>query len=88
MKSKQKAIFRKSLKLFPVLKDAKIIESRIVYRGVRAYREHDDSRVADLVDHGFGTWSVLSGKILSSVSMGKAIAKIIKEDIQGTTHFS
>jgi predicted dehydrogenase len=87
-RSNKEKIFAESLKLFPILKDAKIVESRIVFRGVRAYREHDDSRVADLVDHGFGTWSVLSGKILSSVSMGKAIAKIIKDDLRGTTHSS
>jgi len=75
--SNQKAIFEESMKLFPILKDAVIVESRIVHRGVQAFREHDDMRVADIVNHGFGCWSILSGKILSSVSVGKRLASIV-----------
>lgn len=80
-RSREKEIFRESLKLFPILKDATVVESRVVHRGVRAYHEHDDSRVTDLIDHGFGTWSVLSGKILSSVTMGRRIADIIRQSV-------
>lgn len=54
--------------LFPVLKDAVIVESRVINRGVMANHEHDDRRTADIIDHGFGVYSVLSGKISSSVS--------------------
>ncbi len=77
--SNQEAIVRESMKYFPILKEAVIVESRIVHRAVQANREHDDSRVVDLIDHGFGCWSVLSGKILTSVSTGKKIASIIKK---------
>lgn len=76
-RSNQKAIFEESMKLFPILKDAEIVETRIVHRGVQAFREHDDKRVADIVSHGFGCWSVLSGKILSSVTVGKRLASIV-----------
>lgn len=76
--SNTKAIMEESKKLFPILEKATIVESRIVHRGVQAYREHDDARVADIISHGFGCWSVLSGKILSSVSIGKKIADTIK----------
>jgi hypothetical protein len=81
-KSNKDAIVKESLKFFPILKDVEVLESRIVHRGVQAYHEHDDSRVVDLIDHGFGCFSILSGKILSSVTTGKRISDIIKK----TTH--
>ncbi len=70
-------IFKESLKWFPVLKDAKIVGSRVVNRGVLANVEQSDARVAEIINHGFGCWSILSGKILSSVSVGKRLANII-----------
>ncbi len=78
--SNQESIIKESQKFLPILKDAVVTESRIVHRGVEAYREHDDSRVVDLVEHGFGCFSILSGKILSSVTTGKKIANIIKKN--------
>jgi predicted dehydrogenase len=77
-RSNRDAILRESIKIFPVLKDAEVVERRIVHRGVQANREHDDARVADILNHGFGCWSVLSGKILSSVSVGKKIALMVR----------
>lgn len=81
-KSNRDAIIRESTKLYPVLKDAVVTESRIVHRAVRAYKEHDDSRVVDLIEHGFGCWSILSGKILTSVTTGKKVAEIIKKTLK------
>lgn len=78
IRSNRDAIFAESLKLFPILKEATFVESRVVHRGVRAYREHDDARMADLIEHGFGCWSILSGKILSSVSLAKRLATIMR----------
>ena len=78
VETRRNAIFRESLPLFPILKEAKIVESRIVHRGVRAYREYDDTRAADIIENGFGCWSILSGKILSSVTTAKKIAKILR----------
>lgn len=80
-KSRQEHIYRESLKFFPILKKAAIVESRIVHRGVQAYHEHDDARVADLIEHGFGCWSILSGKILSSVTTAKRVRKAIESSI-------
>lgn len=81
-KTNKESIFKESLKFFPILKESIFIESRIVHRGVQAYHEHDDARVADLIEHGFGCWSILSGKILSSVTTAKRLAKIIKQSIE------
>lgn len=80
--SNKEAILRESSKFFPILKDAIVTESRIVHRGVLANHEHDDMRVVDLIDHGFGCWSILSGKILSSVTTGKRVAGIIKNSLR------
>lgn len=80
-RSKREAIFNESLKFFPILKSAEFVENRIVHRGVQAYHEHDDSRVADLINHGFGCWSILSGKILSSVTTAKRLKEMIKKSI-------
>lgn len=78
LKSNAEAIIQESMKYLPILKLAKVKESRITHRGVIAGHEHDDARVSEVISHGFGCWSVLSGKILSSVSLAKKIAKEIK----------
>jgi hypothetical protein len=77
--SNQEAILRESMKYFPILKYATIKESRVVHRAVRANREHDDNRVSDIIEHGFGCWSILSGKILVGVSVAQKIAETIKK---------
>lgn len=79
IESNWEAIYRESMRYFPVLKNATIKESRVVNRGVQAYREHDDSRVAELYDHGFDCYSMLSGKIVSSVSIAERLAGILRQ---------
>jgi len=72
------AIFEQSLPYFPFLREGKITGSRQVFRGVQAHREHDDSRVAEIYDHGFDCYSILSGKIISSVALAQRLGEIIK----------
>lgn len=72
------AILADSMKFFPILEKAQIVESRVVCRGVEAFREHDDARLTDLIDHGFGCWSVLSGKICSAVSVAERVGTAIQ----------
>ncbi len=79
--SNKEKILHYGKELFPFLSDAEFVESRFAHRGVLANHEHDDSRVADIITHGNGCWSVLSGKILSSVRTSKRIAEIITEQI-------
>lgn len=80
--SNKEEIFRQSLRLFPFLKDAEVVETRVVHRGVLANHEHDDSRVADIISHGFGCWSVLSGKKLSSVRTSQRIKSFILDSFE------
>ncbi len=75
--TREKEILEACKVLFPVLKDAVVLESRIVHRGVIANHEYDDRRTADIFDHGFGCYSVLSGKILTSVYTGVRLREII-----------
>ena len=77
-KSNAKNIIKKSQEWFPILKNAKILESRYVFRAVNAYREYDDARPSDITYHGFGCWSILGGKIVNSVIAAKKIAQEIK----------
>lgn len=77
--SKREAIFEGGRPFFPALEQATIKESRVVHRGVQAYREHDDSRVAELYDHGFGCYSMLSGKIVSSVSIARNLGRLLRK---------
>lgn len=80
IKSNKDRILSESKKFFPILEKAIFLESRVVRRAVRAHRENDDNRVAEIVNHGFGCYSILSGKILSSVSVAKKILGSIEND--------
>jgi hypothetical protein len=71
------AIYEKSLPYFPFLREGKITGSRQVHRGVQAHREHDDKRVAEIYEHGFDCYSILSGKIISSVALAQQLATMI-----------
>ncbi|MEO6536935.1 MAG: FAD-dependent oxidoreductase [Candidatus Paceibacterota bacterium] len=75
--TREKEIIEACTILFPILKDAVVVESRIVHRGVIANHEYDDRRTADIFDHGFGCYSVLSGKILTSVYTGGRLRDIV-----------
>jgi predicted dehydrogenase len=78
LKTNALAILERSLPYYPFLKEAVIKGSRQVYRGVQAFHEHDDSRVAEIYDHGFDCYSLLSGKIVSSVALAKRLAAVIR----------
>ena len=75
--SNKKQILEESEKWLPILKKAEIIESRYVFRGVNAYREHDDARPSEIIHHGFGCWSILGGKIINCVSAAQWMIKEI-----------
>src|SRR6185295_4122798 len=72
------AILATSSNFFPILAQARVVESRVVRRGVQADQEETDARPTELIAHGFGCWSVLSGKICSSVWMGEHIARAVR----------
>ncbi len=77
MNSNAKTIIEKSQEWFPILAKAELLESRYIYRSVNAYREHDDARPSDIVEYGFGCWSILGGKILNCVTIARELAREI-----------
>lgn len=80
-KSNRNQILEESEKWLPILKKAEVLESRYVFRGVNAYREHDDARPSDIIRHGFGCWSILGGKIINCVSASQELLReIFPED--------
>lgn len=77
--SRFKSIMAKSAEWFPIIKKAEYVESRYVFRAVNAYREHDDARPSDIIEHGLGCWSVLGGKIVNCVSLAKKLSIQVKK---------
>lgn len=78
-RSRVQRILAKSIEWFPFVKHAEIVKVHYVLRGVNAYREHDDARTSDITEHGFGTFSILGGKIINAVTTAKALARLIKK---------
>ena len=78
-KSNIKKILDESKKFIPILEKADVVESRHVFRGVNAYREHDDARPSDIIDYGFGCYSILGGKIINCVCTAQKIFDEIKQ---------
>lgn len=76
-KTNVKKIIEQSTKWLPIIKQAKYIRSYYVLRAVNAYREHDDARPSDIIEHGFGCLSILGGKIINSVTTAKKISELI-----------
>lgn len=70
-------IIKESAEWLPFVKDAEVMSVHYVIRGVNAYREHDDARTSDITQHGFGCYSILGGKIIHAVSVGKEIKQMI-----------
>jgi predicted dehydrogenase len=70
-------ILKRSIEWFPFVKDGEILKVHYVLRGVNAYREHDDARISDIAEQGFGCFSILGGKIINSVSIAKELATMI-----------
>ncbi|MEP6717130.1 MAG: FAD-dependent oxidoreductase [Terriglobia bacterium] len=61
-------LIRQAARYFPVLENARYLESRFGVRTVEAFTEDYDGRPTVVTDHGFGCWSVLGGKIGSCVA--------------------
>ncbi len=61
------------LKWFPVLKDCEYVESMFVILPTETFAAKTDARPTDVVSHGFGCYSIFSGKILTAVSAAKKV---------------
>lgn len=70
-------MLRHSAKYFPILRQATDVQSWWMTRAVNAFARDFDARPTVITDHGFGCWSVLGGKIVTSVANAREIATAI-----------
>jgi predicted dehydrogenase len=62
---------------FPFLKDAQYVKSMFTILPTEMISDKNDDRPTDVVRHGFGCWSIFSGKIEASVSAAHTLVKNI-----------
>jgi hypothetical protein len=67
-------------KWFPILDRAEYVKSMYSILPVGKSSKKNDSRPSEVTYHGFGCYSVLGGKVITSVTTGKDILKRIKNE--------
>jgi predicted dehydrogenase len=77
--SNRENLLRDASYYMPVLREARYIESRYGTRAMHAIQEDVDGRPTVVVDHGFGCWSILGGKVNTSVTNARQIARQIAQ---------
>lgn len=65
-------------KWIPIIKNARYLDSMFVILPVEPSAKMTDARPTDITSHGFGCWSVFSGKIITCVSAAKKILKEVQ----------
>ncbi|SPF32528.1 hypothetical protein SBA4_1190002 [Candidatus Sulfopaludibacter sp. SbA4] len=73
IQSNRSNLIQSCARYFPIVKDARFVESRYGVRTVEAFTEDYDGRPTVVTDHGLGCWSVLGGKIGTCVSNAREI---------------
>jgi glycine/D-amino acid oxidase-like deaminating enzyme len=81
-RSNRDNLLRRARHYLPVLTEARDIESRWVLRAVLADGPDPDARPTSIRDHGFGCWSILGGKMVTSVSNARQIAREILSELE------
>lgn len=76
-RSNRANLLRQCSRYLPVLKDGRVLESRLATRTVQAFSEDYDGRPTVITDHGFGCWSLLGGKIVTSTSHARLLRQTI-----------
>ena len=85
--SNRENLLNAASRYLPILKRARLVASRYGTRVVHALPEDIDGRPTVVTDHGFGCWSILGGKINTSVTNARQIADqiAVQQGIEGTT---
>jgi predicted dehydrogenase len=72
-KSRWPEMRERCLKWFPILRKAEYVESMFVTLPVEKSAASTDARPTELTSHGFGCWSILSGKFITAVTAAKRL---------------
>ncbi len=83
MVSNRANMLRHAARYFPIVRQASDVQSWWVTRAVDAFARDFDARPTVVTDHGFGCWSVLGGKIVTTVANAREIAMEIRAEQQG-----
>jgi hypothetical protein len=73
-------MLRHAARYLPILGEAFDTQSRWTTRAVNAFARDFDARPTVISDHGFGCWSVLGGKVITSVANARDIAREIRAE--------
>lgn len=76
--SYRKDLLEGNVHFMPILTQAKLVEAKWTVLPVKTWLTNDDNRTTEIIQHGHGCWSILGGKIITSVSIARKIAEIIK----------
>ncbi len=75
--SNRENLLRDAAQYMPVLRNARVVASRYGTRVVPTGPQDVDGRPTVVVDHGFGCWSMLGGKVNTSVANARQVARQI-----------
>ena len=70
-------MLKRCSKWLPILKQARYIKSIFVALTIDMSSRKNDDRITSIAEHGFGCFSVLEGKIVTSVAIAKKLKKFI-----------
>src|SRR3990167_1389868 len=76
-KSRWMAMQKRCLKWHPMLKKAEYVGSMFVILTIERGEKANDARPTQVTYHGFGCYSILSGKLITAVTVAKKIAGTI-----------
>lgn len=79
--SNRENMLRHSSRYLPLLAEASQVRSMWMTRAVNAYARDFDARPTVITDHGFGCWSVLGGKVITSVANAREILEAIRTEM-------
>lgn len=68
-----RSMLKRCVQWFPILERARLLKSLFVTLPIDIASVSDDARPTSLVSHGFGCFSVLEGKIITSVTVAKKL---------------
>src|SRR3989344_2673511 len=75
-----KEMQKRCAKWFPIVRDAKRLDSMFVILPAETDSEKNDARPTSITRHDHGCWSVFSGKIVTCVSAAEEILKELEKD--------
>lgn len=78
--SNRRELLEGNIHFIPILGQVEFVESKWTVLPVKPWRGNDDDRTTEVMAHGQGCWSVLGGKIITSVTTARKIARMIKKE--------